>query len=47
MMPTPHPLIVDDDRAIRDLLTKFFVQHGYRVSVAAERIGMSESRISD
>jgi two-component system OmpR family response regulator len=36
MMPTPHLLIVDDDRAIRDLLTKFFVQHGYRVSVAAE-----------
>src|SRR5262249_16836445 len=36
MMPTPHLLVVDDDRAIRDLLTKFFVQHGYRVSVAAE-----------
>jgi two-component system OmpR family response regulator len=36
MMPTQHLLIVDDDREIRNLLTKFFVQHGYRVSVAAE-----------
>ena len=42
MMPTPHLLIVDDDRAIRDLLTKFFVQHGYRVSVAAEGRAMQQ-----
>jgi two-component system OmpR family response regulator len=43
MMPTPHLLIVDDDRAIRDLLTKFFVQHGYRVSVAAEGRAMLQA----
>ena len=42
MMPTPHLLIVDDDRDIRDLLTKFFVQHGYRVSVAAEGRAMQQ-----
>jgi two-component system, OmpR family, response regulator len=42
MMPTPHLLIVDDDRAIRDLLTKFFVQHGYRVSVAADGRAMQQ-----
>jgi two-component system OmpR family response regulator len=42
MMPTPHLLIVDDDRAIRNLLTKFFVQHGYRVSVAADGRAMQQ-----
>jgi two-component system, OmpR family, response regulator len=42
MMSTPHLLIVDDDRAIRGLLTKFFVQHGYRVSVAADGNAMQQ-----
>jgi two-component system OmpR family response regulator len=41
-MPTPHLLIVDDDREIRNLLTKFFVQNGYRVSVAAEGRAMQQ-----
>ena len=41
-MTTSHLLVVDDDRAIRDLLTKFFVQHGYRVSVAAEGRAMQQ-----
>lgn len=36
MMPTSHLLVVDDDREIRTLLTKFFTQHGYRVSVAGD-----------
>lgn len=31
-----HILIVDDDREIRDLLSRFFAKHGYRVSVAGD-----------
>lgn len=31
-----HILVVDDDREIRDLLDKFLVKHGYRVTTAAE-----------
>jgi two-component system phosphate regulon response regulator OmpR len=30
----PHLLIVDDDRRIRDLLSRFLAQEGYRVSTA-------------
>jgi two-component system, OmpR family, response regulator len=33
---TPHLLIVDDDREIRDLVSRFFVKHGYKVSAAAD-----------
>ena len=33
---TPHILIVDDDREIRDLLSRFLTRHGYRVSIAAD-----------
>lgn len=33
---TPHILIVDDDREIRDLLSRFLVKHGLRVSTAAD-----------
>lgn len=33
---TPHILIVDDDREIRDLLSRFLARHGYRVSIAAD-----------
>lgn len=33
---TPHILIVDDDREIRDLLGRFLVKHGYRVSAAVD-----------
>src|ERR1051325_5537979 len=30
----PHILIVDDDRRIRDLLSRFLANEGYRVSTA-------------
>jgi two-component system, OmpR family, response regulator len=33
---TPQLLIVDDDREIRDLVSRFFARHGYRVSTAAD-----------
>lgn len=33
---TPHILIVDDDREIRDLLSRFLEKHGFRCSQAAE-----------
>lgn len=36
MMPSPHILIVDDDREIRQLLAQFLTQNGYRVSQAAD-----------
>jgi two-component system OmpR family response regulator len=36
MDASPHILIVDDDREIRDLLSRFLAKHGYRVSVAAD-----------
>jgi len=32
----PHLLVVDDDREIRELLSRFLRQHGFRVSVAAD-----------
>ncbi|MBL8660234.1 MAG: response regulator [Rhodospirillales bacterium] len=38
--PSAHILIVDDDREIRDLLSRFFAKHGYRVSVAGDGRGM-------
>ena len=34
MSETPHVLVVDDHRDIRDLLGKFLVQHGFRTSIA-------------
>lgn len=47
--PSDHILIVDDDREIRDLLSRFLVKHGYRVSTAADgrdmRRVMADSRI--
>lgn len=33
---SPHLLIVDDDREIRDLLSRFLAKHGYRVSAAKD-----------
>jgi len=36
MNRTPHILIVDDDREIRDLLSRFLVKHGLRVTSAAD-----------
>jgi two-component system, OmpR family, response regulator len=34
MGPTPHLLIVDDDKEICALLSKFLARHGYRISAA-------------
>lgn len=36
MDPSLHLLVVDDDREIRDLLSRFLVKHGYRVSIARD-----------
>ncbi|MCP8937033.1 response regulator transcription factor [Alsobacter sp. SYSU M60028] len=32
----PHILVVDDDRRIRDLLSRFLSEHGYRVTTAPD-----------
>jgi two-component system OmpR family response regulator len=40
---TPHLLVVDDDREIRDLLTRFLRQHGFRVTAAADGRRMHEA----
>ena len=34
--PSPHILIVDDDREIRDLTARFLRKHGFRASTAAD-----------
>jgi len=36
MERTSHILVVDDDREIRDLLARFLVKHGLRVSTASD-----------
>jgi two-component system, OmpR family, response regulator len=36
MESSPHLLIVDDDREIRELLSRFLRKHGFRVSVAVD-----------
>jgi two-component system, OmpR family, response regulator len=36
MDASPHLLIVDDDREIRDLLSRFLRKHGFRVSIAVD-----------
>jgi two-component system phosphate regulon response regulator OmpR len=46
----PHILVVDDDRRLRDLLTKFLTDNGFRVTAAAsaaEARGMSEHFVFD
>jgi len=40
---TPHLLIVDDDREIRDLLGRFLKGHGFRVTAAADGRAMFEA----
>jgi two-component system OmpR family response regulator len=49
MERTPHCLVVEDDREISDLLARFLVKHGFRVSVAPNGRAMDrilgESRI--
>jgi two-component system OmpR family response regulator len=36
MSETPHILVVDDHRDIRDLVSRFLTKHGYRVTTAAD-----------
>lgn len=36
METSPHILVVDDDREIRDLLAKFLTKHGYRVTTSRD-----------
>ncbi len=43
MDTTPHILVVDDDREIRDLLGKFLDQHGHRVTTAADGAEMHKA----
>jgi two-component system OmpR family response regulator len=43
MTSQPHLLIVDDDREICLLLTKFLIRHGYRVTSAADGPTMMKS----
>jgi len=40
MNETTHLLIVDDDREIRDLLTRYLARHGYRVTAAKDGVEM-------
>ena len=35
-----HILVVDDDQRIRRMLTRYFEQEGYRISVAADGLVM-------
>ncbi len=46
----PHILVVDDDRRLRDLLSKFLADNGFRVTTAASAAdarGMSEHFVFD
>ena len=40
MESTPHILVVDDHRDIRDLLARYLAKHGLRVSTAADGVGL-------
>ena len=40
MERTPHILVVDDHREIRELLARFFAKNGLRVSVAGGGVEM-------
>jgi len=39
----PHILVVDDDREIRDLLSRFLRKHGYRVDTAGDGRAMAQA----
>jgi len=39
----PHVLVVDDDREIRDLLSRFLAKHGLRVTVARDGVEMMKA----
>ena len=43
MESSPHILVVDDNREIRDLLAKFMTKHGFRVSTAADGKAMRKT----
>src|SRR5262245_17229021 len=43
MNPLPHLLIVDDDKEICALLSKFLAQHGCRVSIAHDGRAMMQT----
>jgi two-component system OmpR family response regulator len=43
MEAAPHLLVVDDDREIRDLLSRFLRKHGFRVTAAADGRQMNEA----
>ena len=40
---SPHILVVDDDREIRDLLARFLSKHGYRVATAPDGRAMRKA----
>jgi two-component system, OmpR family, response regulator len=40
MDSTPHIAVVDDHRDIRDLVGKYLMQHGYRISVAENAVAL-------
>jgi len=39
----PHVLVVDDDREIRDLLSRFLTKHGMRVTAARDGVEMAKA----
>ena len=39
----PHVLVVDDDREIRDLLSRFLTKHGMRVTAARDGVEMMKA----
>src|SRR6201999_2363914 len=41
--PSPHVLIVEDDRETRDLVTRFLKQNGYRVTAVSEGRSMRKA----
>ncbi len=47
MGATPQLLIVDDDREIRDLVSRFFVRHGYEVATASDARTMEAALAAD
>jgi two-component system OmpR family response regulator len=43
MENSPHILIVDDDREIRELLARFLAKHGYRTTTARDGVEMRKA----
>ena len=43
MTSEPHILIVDDNREIRDLVSRLLTREGFRVSVAADGRAMRKT----